>query len=284
MKRFLALVLLAAMLLSGTGCSCSGSAVYANANSYTAGDAVVPANAVKAVVIDWASGDVILKNGTGELHISESGGDSLAEKDRMHWWLDGDTLRIHYCASGHMTTVRSDQKCLTVELPDFVDLDIDIASGKVYAENLLNLGVFRLDTASGGADISGFTAKEARIDSASGALSFGGVTVTDAFNVDTASGALTVERLFAGSVTVDSASGGVSLGLFDVGKVSIDTASGDVRLKLANVISGARIRFDPASGRFRSDLPHTQDGKTYVIGLGVINVFVDTASGDLTVE
>jgi hypothetical protein len=284
MKRFLALVLLAAMLLSGTGCSCSGSAVYANANSYTAGDAVVPANAVKAVMIDWASGDVILKNGTGELRAYESGGDALNEKDRMHWWLDGTTLRIHYCASGHMTTVRSDQKCLTVELPDFVDLDIDIASGKVCAENTLNLGTFRLDTASGGADIRALVAKEARIDSASGALSFGSVTVSGAFDVDTASGALTVERLFAGSVTVDAASGRVSIGLYDVGKVAIDTASGDVRLKLANVIAGARIRFDSASGRFRSDLPHTQDGKTYVIGLGAIDVSVDTASGSLTIE
>ena len=277
--------LAAALLFAGVGCfSISGSDRYANADRYAAGAMSYRADQVRAVVIDWAAGNVTLKHGGDVLNVSESGGDALDEKDRLHWWIDGTTLRIHYCASGRVTTANKEQKHLTVELPDFVDLDVDAASGRVLSEDTLNLGKFRLDTASGGADIYGLFAKEAEIDSASGALSFGTVSVTGSFTVDTASGALTIEHISANRIEAESSSGHVSIGLDSAEKVVIDTASGNVLLKLSDPVSGARVRVDTASGRFTSTLLHRSDGKDDVFGLGAIPVRIDTASGNISIE
>lgn len=284
MKRIIALLTLAALLPLGTGCSCSGSSLYANAERYTAGAATVPADAVKTVEIDWASGGIVLKHGTGELHVYESGGDALKEADRMHWWLDGSTLRIRFCASGHRMTVDSSKKQLTVEIPAGADLSIDVASGTVVAEETLELGTFELDAASGDAELSGLSAKDVNIDTASGAIRIGKASVQHGFAADTASGRIEVGQIEADTITVDGASANVSLGLRAAKTVRIDTASGDVTLKLFDPAGGARIVFDTASGKLKSGLSHTQDGSAYVFGAGAIDVRIDTASGSVTVE
>lgn len=285
MKKLVSLMLASLLLLGAFGCALIRTVTkYANADKYTAGGFTYDAGAVKRVELEWAAGDITLKHGSGTLSVSESGGDALATSERLHWWLDGTTLRIKYCESGFTHIIPSKNKHLTLELPinDRVDLKIDVASGGIYAD-ALHVNSLDVKTASGGIAIDALDAGEAHIDSASGGIRLGTVTV-DVFSVDTASGGLSADRLNARTVKVDSASGGITLGLDTMETVDIDVASGRVTLKLLNAEHGATVRLSKLSGDFDCALPMTAEGKTYKIGDGAIQIKINTASGGVTIE
>ncbi len=309
MKRIMTWMLIAALLLCTVGCiqiSCTAPIRYSNADQYTAGDFTYEASAVNKVEIEWIAGSVTLKNGAGTLSVSESGKDTLTEEQQMHWWLDGTTLRIRFCKSGYrypLDKVFNEKKDLTVELPDFVDLDLDVASGKVQSESMLNLGTFKLNTASGGTDIRLLTADDVKVDAASGKTAFGAVSVSGDFEVDTASGGLTVDAIAAdkvdidtasggltiGDVTaktvkIDSASGGVTLGVREAETVKISSASGSVRVTLFDKAAGAKIRHSAVSGNFNTSLSGVNSGNVLTVGEGAIDMDISIVSGSVTVE
>lgn len=284
MKRFLSLTLAALLLCAAFGCVAIRVVnKYANSEKYNAGGFAYAADAVTEVVLNWASGDVTLVNGTGDLSVSESGAESLSTSERLHWWLDGTTLRIQYCESGFSHVIAKKDKHLTLTVPENVRLNINIASGRVEAD-ALTVDLLDLDTASGGVQINRLTAGEAEIKTASGGVTFGEANVTRELRVDTASGGLTVEHVSAEAVRVDSASGGVTLGLDKVNLVDIDIASGKTRLKLFDTEAGATVRLSKLSGTFDCQLPMTASGKTYTIGSGAIEIDIDSASGGTTIE
>ena len=284
MKRFLSMLLIAALLSCSFGCVIISRVTrYANADKYTAGGFTYEASAVKRVELEWAAGDVTLSHGTDTLTVTESGGDALSTSEKLHWWLDGTTLRIRYCESGYAHVIQAKQKHLNLELPVDVDLKIDIASGKLGADALC-CSSLDVNTASGGMQVTTLDAKEVKIDSASGGTVLGDVTVDGTFSVDTASGGLTAERVNAKTVKVDSASGGVKLGLDTVNTVKVDVASGRVTLKLLDAARGATVRLNKLSGGFDCKLPMTAEGKTYKIGNGEIQITVDSASGGVSIE
>jgi DUF4097 and DUF4098 domain-containing protein YvlB len=288
MKRIIAVLLAGVLLLSMFGCiriSCSVPIRYSNADKYTAGNFTYEETKVKKVEIEWLAGSVTLLNGKGTLSVSESGEQDLSEEEQMHWWLDGTTLRIKYCKSGkELSLSKMEKKDLTVELPAFVDLKLDIASGKIVSENMLDLGTFDLDKASGNADIRFLSAEKVNIKTASGATAFGKVSVSGAFEIDTASGGLTVDEISANEIDVDSASGGITLGIADASKVRINSTSGSVKLTLSDKEAGARIKFDAVSGDFNTALSVVNSGDLMTIGEGKIDMEIKVVSGTVTVE
>ena len=286
MKKILSLILTVCLLCGTIGCVViSRVTKYANADKYTAGAFTYEEGAVTRIELDWAAGGVTLRHGTGTLSVSESGGETLSTSERLHWWLDGTTLRIKYCESGFSHVIRAKDKQLTLELPleNRVDLKIDIASGGIDADALYASSL-DVNTASGGMQIGTLDAKEVNIDSASGGVRIGTVTVDSRFTVDTASGGLSAERLNAKTVKIDSASGGVSLGLDTADTVDIDVASGHVTLKLWDTERGATVRLNKLSGSFDCKIPMTAEGKAYRIGNGEMQISIDTASGGVTIE
>ncbi len=284
MKKLLSILLALSLLAGSFGCVAIRVVnKYANADRYSAGAFTYEADKVQAIDLDWAGGDVTLKHGAGTLSVSESGGETLAVSERLHWWLDGSTLRIKYCESGYSHIIPTKDKHLTLELPEEIDLKIDIAAGRVDADEL-TVRTLDLNTASGGVRIGTLTAKNASIDTASGGVTVGTVTAERTFEVNTASGGLTVDRITAETVKVDTASGGTMLGLMKVGTVDIDAASGKIRLKLLDAEEGATVRLSKLSGNFDCKLPMTAEGKTYKIGNGAIRINIDTASGGVSIE
>ncbi len=284
MKKLFSILLAVALLAGSFGCIAIRVVnKYANADRYSVGAFTYDAGKVQAIELDWAAGDIVLTHGTGTLSVSESGGEMLSTSERLHWWLDGTTLRIKYCESGYSHIIPAKDKHLTLELPENIDLKIDVASGAIKSERL-SLNTLDIDTASGGVNITELTAKNANVDSASGGVAFGTVTAERTFEVNTASGGLTVERISAQTVKVDTASGGTTLGLDRVKKVEIDAASGKIRLKLFDTVAGATVRLAKLSGSFDCKLPMTAEGKTYKIGDGAILIGIDTASGGVSIE
>ena len=290
MKRILAFLLIGMLFVLSLGCitvsglSCSAPIRYANADKYTAGDFTYESDKVKKVEIEWVNGSVTLINGTGTLSVSEKSADALGEEDQMHWWLDGTTLRIRFCKSGKKLKVNEGKKDLTVELPASADLKIEIASGKIISEKPLDLGTFKLQTASGGTSIGSLSAKEVKIESASGGLLMGKVSVAGTFKVETASGGLSVDEISAEEIRIESASGGIALGLDAVETVDLQSASGSIRLKLLSPENGANVEYSAVSGSMNCKLPFEKDGSDYRIGLGAIRIKIEVVSGSVTIE
>lgn len=280
----------------------------ADMSKYTAGNAVIT-DKVEALDIEWASGTVEIVTGSGsEVIIEESYKGSIPDEKKMHWYLDGTTLKIIYDTSlDFFTLVNSSSKALTVTLPaDLVlkDADISVASAEVKAD-ALRCRKANLDTASGNINITfPETVDSADFDTASGDMSVRFSGDVGSLKVDAASGDLKADvsgnvgnfdfdsasgnmELYAAgtadSGSVSTASGEVDISLTGINDLDIDTASGNVTLRFPQDVS-LSIDVDTASGDFNSDILFVKSGDKYIIGSGDGEVNIDTASGDITIS
>ena len=118
-KLRFACLLLIALCLVFTGCSRT-SLVYDDSDKYAAGDATI-SEPVRNLDLVWISGGVkIAYHPENTILLSESANRSLSEENSMRWYLDGDTLRIRYAASGKLNffNFRDLNKQLTLTLPE----------------------------------------------------------------------------------------------------------------------------------------------------------------------
>jgi len=279
----------------------------ADMSKYNVGNAVIT-DKVEALDIEWASGAVEIVTGSGsEVVIEESYSGSIPDEKKMHWYLDGTTLKIIYDTSlDFFTLVSSSSKTLTVTLPADLLLnkaEISVASADVKAD-ALRCRKADLDTASGNINVTfPDTVDSADIDVASGDMNvrFGGdigsLKVDAAsgdlkadvsgnlgsFDFDAASGSLELNAAgTAGSGSVSTASGTVDLSFAGIDDLDIDTASGNVTLHVPENASLA-IDIDTASGDFNYDIPFVKNGDAYILGSGDGDVNIDTASGDIEI-
>ena len=296
MRKVIALTILAGILCTLPGCGFGlglpgglnlgfgNSFLYDHAGRYSVGDAVIK-KPVETLEIDWLSGSVSVVAGSGDsVTIREVTSGKTDDDMRVHWWLDGSTLRIKFCASGLKTHFYHGKKDLTVTVPESLVLSgisIDSASGDV---NVLNAGADELsvDTASG--EIRVDTAcdlKSLRTDSASGNQS---VSVRSAVtaSLDTASGKIEVTADSIRNLDIDSASGDVLCKLREApDDGSIDTASGKVAVVFPED-AAFTLKLSTASGRLNSDFAMKKAGNTYVCGVGSGRMHIDTASGNVS--
>ena len=290
MKKLLTVLVLAALVCSLSGCGIGfggwdfgfgSSFVYDHASKYTIGDGKVDGK-VKNIDIDWLSGSVSVVTGSGDSVVITEATTGKIDKDmRVHWWLDGTTLRIKFCASGLKMRFNCGKKELTVSVPESIslsDISVDSASGDVNVLDV-NAEALRVDTASG--DILVDTAcelKEIRTDTASGDQSIS-VRNAQAANLDAASGRISVSADSIRRLHIDTASGNVRCDLQkEPDDCRIETASGLVEVTLPEA-AGFTLKLSTASGRLTSDFAMKKSGNTYVCGSGSGRLDIDTASG-----
>lgn len=262
-----------------SGCSIKDSFMYENADKYTAGSAQIDAT-IKDLDIEWAAGDVVVKTGdVSEARIEEDAPDNLEEKNQMHWWLDGTTLRIKIYGKGKIINLGL-EKTLTVTLPQDVnlrDVEIDVASAEVSVESLQAEEV-EINSASGNVEFIG-QAKAVNISTASGDIYAD--CMAEELELDTASGKIEVkEGGLLREAGIDTASGDVVIIAETFNAMEIETASGKITVKLPSD-SNFTLDLDSASGGLHSDLALTTNGKRYVCGNGKASLSIDTASGDV---
>ena len=232
----------AASLLSG--CSIKAAVNYKNAGKYKAGNFEYNASDVSSVDINWISGSIVVKQSDSSALSVKEEDTGLKDKQKLHWYLDGDKLIIQYCKSGYHGSFFSVKKNLTVEVPAGINLDIDSVSSDVTVTNGKKFGKVNLDTVSGDADL---------------------------------------EIKECGSLDADTVSGDVRLDIEKCDKISVNSVSGDVTFR-SLPSDGAEISFSKVSGSLKTDKNYEMNGKKYVFGGGKCSVSIDTVSGDLTVE
>ncbi len=260
-KLRFACLLLIALCLVFTGCSRT-SLVYEDSDKYAAGDATI-SEPVRNLDLVWISGGVkIAYHPENTILLSESANRSLSEENSMRWYLDGDTLRIRYAASGKLNffNFRNVNKQLTLTLPeDFRGqrIQFDLTSANLTAPFLAT--------------------QEMEITLVSGDVSL--TAEANHLKVETVSGKQRLNVSVAKGLELSS----VSLTIPQLPETcAIETVSGDVALTLPRN-AGCTLRFSSISGDLTSALPISASDKKYMLGDGQSEFSIDTTSGDLDI-
>ena len=238
---------------------------------------------------------------------------------QMRWWLDGDTLRVHYAKAGFRLK-GNQQKELTVVLPEgmsFSEVNISATSGDL---SIPSLQAERMTLATTSGDISadgeaskisaGATSgnielkingksKEISAGTTSGSVAIEAGTVEE-LNATCTSGRIRIAAEQADQVETGTISGSINLKITDAGKIKAGSTSGDITANLekadsvkVNTTSGAvsvSLPEDPGftayletvSGAIRYDIPLTKQGSSYICGDGSVKVEIGTTSGNIT--
>ncbi len=299
-KVFLCALILALTL---TLCACgSTNYSYANASRYTAGGTVI-AHPVDSLEIDWIDGGVtVAYHKENTVEISETAKRNLSDAEKLHWWLDGDTLRIKYARSD-TTITGNPQKKLTVTLPESADsplksVEIASVSGSIhcvplYAETVKLSAVSGSINAECAADtlkastVSGkialtASANDVRLSATSGSME---ATIGHAETLDISgtSGKIRVNATEIKKAEIHSVSGSVEAALQKTESLKVGTVSGSVSLSLPKDM-GFTADFSTVSGSLNNAISAVRTGNRCVLGDGSAVINVSTVSGGLTLS
>ncbi|MBQ7508351.1 MAG: DUF4097 family beta strand repeat protein [Spirochaetales bacterium] len=283
MKKAFPVILLAVLVLV-CGCRKTLSVLgntYKDAAKYTAGNLTYRASDVDAVSICYNSGNLTLvQSDSQNLNVTESG-NKLSEDQKVHWFMDGRTLRIQFAKSGYTGSFPVNSKNLTVEIPAVADLEIVLTSGDAEIRGNLEAGNFTFVSTSGN-----LRASEIR---------------TGAFSIGSTSGDSNIDAVYAKSAKLAATSGNIGIGYLSAETVSHASTSGSFSTGLASCSSfkaaatsgniyitslppgGATLKYSHTSGDLKAD-GYTVKGDRMVFGNGSCSMEIDTTSGNLTID
>ncbi|MBO4409275.1 MAG: DUF4097 family beta strand repeat protein [Spirochaetales bacterium] len=293
-------ILLACLLCGCRGRSLQLSNTYKDSEKYQAGSFSYRASDIDAISIDYNSGDVtIVQSDSATLNVTENGL-SLSDAQKVHWYLDGRTLRIKFCKSGFTGTFLMNSKKLTVEIPAGIRVDAAVTSGNIaFATDIeaseLNIaatsgsiGALTLKSNSLNAGMTSGTIRIDRIDTGEAAF---GVTsgsifidtlIADRANLGGTSCRVEVTVAIVDEINMGATSGNLKVGLASCRKAEIECASGDIDIT-ALPADGATVQYARTSGSLKASGYSTVDGKL-VFGKGGCQLKVGTTSGDLSIS
>ncbi len=219
---------------------------------------------VREIEVDWLGGSVmVVLTDDDRLSFAEMAYQDVPEEQRLSYALDGDTLKIDFCRSGHLLS-SSPEKQLVLSIPRSLTLEKFEADTTAAAVNVTGLHTQTVDisTVSGGVDLA---AEAYEIDIST----TGGCAAVDAdfyqLDFSTVSGSLTLTMQRAAEVDAETVSGGVT--------IHLPPSSYGFALDFETVSGTPEIAFDANGG----------DGHwTYGDKASTLNI--DTASGNLSLD
>ena len=219
---------------------------------------------VREIEVDWLGGSVmVVLTDDDRLSFAEMAYQDVPEEQRLSYALDGDTLKIDFCRSGHLLS-SSPEKQLVLSIPRGLTLEKFEADTTAAAVNVTGLHTQTVDisTVSGGVDLA---AEAYEIDIST----TGGCAAVDAdfyqLDFSAVSGSLTLTMQRAAEVDAETVSGGVT--------IHLPPSSYGFALDFETVSGTPEIAFDANGG----------DGQ-WTYGDKASTLTVDTASGNLSLD
>lgn len=253
---------------------------YPDAEKYQTGAFTYPANEIKAVEIFWRSGEVkITESDNTELTGRESGED-LPQDTAMHYLLDGDVLKIRFCASGQKINVNVKDKHLSLEIPKGIDISVHTTAAAVKADTLNQKNIL-VATLSGRTELGTVIAEGVNLSSNSGAIHADSI-VAQSLECSASSGDILLDSMISQESMITTGSGNVKLSPADAISAEVHTSSGTVELILAK--GGAEILHTTSSGKLLTDRAYNRKGDLYVFDEGLSTVTAETSSGDVKIR
>ena len=219
---------------------------------------------VREIEVDWLGGSVmVVLTDDDSLSFAEMAYQDVPEEQRLSYALDGDTLKIDFCRSGHLLS-SSPEKQLVLSIPRSLTLEKFGADTTAAAVNVTGLHTQTVDisTVSGGVDLA---AEAYEIDIST----TGGCAAVDAdfyqLDFSAVSGSLTLTMQRAAEVDAETTSGGVT--------IHLPPSSYGFALDFETVSGTPEIAFDANGG----------DGH-WTYGDKASTLTVDTVSGNLSLD
>ena len=312
------------LALGVTACSGFGSMKYENAENYSVGDTSFT-ETIENIDVDWVSGKVKIATHADESVLLTEKTDFAATEDmRVHWWLDGETLRVKFCASGMGISIFGyGQKELTITIPEtavLAEIKVSTSSADFSTEEI-NANKISVSTSSGSMNVS-CQSDKINLNSMSGNIKIKQSKKANSVDIDTSSGKIEANINQCEDVYLDSVSGKIEANVTECNRAEINTTSGGIkvignkiekatikstsgtiecRLKedfkkcTLNAISGEINLFLPGgigfvanvnstSGSFNSDFALKRNGNTYTCNDGSAQIDLTTTSGNISVK
>ncbi len=254
----------------------------------------IPAASIQKIKIDWVSGSVTLRVGSGsDITLSESSYRTLRESQKMRYSVSSDgMLKINFCDdldnifNWFDLDSNMPAKTLVVEVPASLvgklkDLNIDVVSAEVDLSGIYGEET-EVNSVSGEITCSDVAVNKLSLGSTSGALVCENAKA-QMLNLNNVSGSIRAEGEFA-EIDVETVSGEVRLNLSTVpDKIDVDGVSGSITIALPET-AGFAARLDTVSGSISCDLPGTIGSDLVVVGDGSADYRFGTVSGSLHIK
>ncbi|MBO2515672.1 MAG: hypothetical protein CW338_00145 [Clostridiales bacterium] len=290
MKR-IALISLTALLcavLILSLCACGMGSVYENAGQYSTGNATLT-DSIESLDIDWQGGKVTLAyHESPDIEISEQSSSALTDEIRMHWLVDGGTLRIRFTASGQMitgilkkdltvtlpagtvlNTLKVDVTSADVQIPDTAAETVVIGTTSGNVDAVLTAGNAEISSTSGDLSVTVTARERVKLDTTSGGIS-GTAGAKEITAVSTSGAILLTQTGAADSTKIETTSGRIDLICDTVGTLRISSTSG------AKTVSAVKVQ--------KADISGTSGKSSFTAENAPERLIISSTSGDINVN
>ena len=219
---------------------------------------------VREIEVDWLGGSVmVVLTDDDSLSFAEMAYQDVPEEQRLSYALDGDTLKIDFCRSGHLLS-SSPEKQLVLSIPRSLTLEKFEADTTAAAVNVTGLHTQTVDisTVSGNVDLA---AKAYEID------------------ISTTGGCAAVDADFY-QLDFSAVSGSLTLAMQRAAEVEAETTSGGVTIHLPPSSYGFALDFETVSGTPEITFDANGGDGHWTYGDKASTLNIDTASGNLSLD
>lgn len=219
---------------------------------------------VREIEVDWLGGSVmVVLTDDDSLSFVEMAYQDVPEEQRLSYALDGDTLKIDFCRSGHLLS-SSPKKQLVLSIP-----------------RGLTLEKFEADTTAAAVNVTGLHTQTVDISTVSGSVDL----AAEAYEIDisTTGGCAAVDADFY-QLDFSAVSGSLTLTMQRAAEVDAETVSGGVTIHLPPSSYGFALDFETVSGTPEIAVDANGGDGHWTYGDKASTLTVDTASGNLSLD
>lgn len=219
---------------------------------------------VREIEVDWLGGSVmVVLTDDDRLSFAEMAYQDVPEEQRLSYALDGDTLKIDFCRSGHLLS-SSPEKQLVLSIP-----------------RGLTLEKFEADTTAAAVNVTGLHTQTVDISTVSGNVDL----AAEAYEIDisTTGGCAAVDADFY-QLDFSAVSGSLTLTMQRAAEVEAETTSGGVTIHLPPSSYGFALDFETVSGTPEIAFDANGGDGHWTYGDKASTLTVDTVSGNLSLD
>lgn len=219
---------------------------------------------VREIEVDWLGGSVmVVLTDDNSLSFAEMAYQDVPEEQRLSYALDGDTLKIDFCRSGHLLS-SSPEKQLVLSIP-----------------RSLTLEKFEADTTAAAVNVTGLHTQTVDISTVSGGVDL----AAEAYEIDisTTGGCAAVDADFY-QLDFSAVSGSLTLTMQRAAEVDAETVSGGVTIHLPPSSYGFALDFETVSGTPEIAFDANGGDGHWTYGDKASTLTVDTVSGNLSLD
>lgn len=268
-----------------TGCNSVFQETYKDADKYLVGSQTYNTVAITKIDADWKFGTLTLiedVSATSTIVVEEN---DLPDSEKVHSYLDGDTLKIKFFASGHHgSNIKKEKKVLTLTYNPIalLELDVKITSGIFKAGALNPTNKFNFEMTSGNVELGRVCSTNVKAEQTSGTLKVNEM-ICDKANLYLTSGKLTIGKFDVDEVKAEMTSGTMDLGFHTLKTGEMEATSGTIIARLPE--DGGKVRVKKTSGTVNvyDREYHIIDG-VYTIGNGAAELSIELTSGRVEIR